>query len=39
VKAPKSVAFIDVIPKTGAGKTDKKALRKPYWTSRDRSVH
>ncbi|MGD0402693.1 MAG: AMP-binding protein [Candidatus Acidiferrales bacterium] len=39
VKAPNSVAFISAIPKTAAGKTDKKALRKPYWASRDRSVH
>ncbi|MGB8542688.1 MAG: AMP-binding protein [Candidatus Acidiferrales bacterium] len=39
VKAPKSVAFTNEIPKTPAGKTDKKALRKPYWANRDRSVH
>jgi acyl-CoA synthetase (AMP-forming)/AMP-acid ligase II len=39
VKAPKSVAFTDAIPKTAAGKTDKKALRRPFWVSRDRSVH
>ncbi len=39
VKAPKSVAFTNEIPKTPAGKTDKKALRKPYWADRDRSVH
>jgi acyl-CoA synthetase (AMP-forming)/AMP-acid ligase II len=39
VKAPKSVTFAGEIPKTPAGKTDKKALRKPYWVNRDRSVH
>ena len=39
VKAPKSVAFTNEIPKTPAGKTDKKVLRKPYWADRDRSVH
>jgi acyl-CoA synthetase (AMP-forming)/AMP-acid ligase II len=39
VKAPKSVAFTDAIPKTAAGKTDKKTLRRPFWVSRDRSVH
>ncbi len=39
VKAPQSVAFIDAIPKTLAGKTDKRALREPYWMSRERSVH
>jgi fatty-acyl-CoA synthase len=39
VKAPKSAAFISEIPKTPAGKPDKKALRKPFWEGRDRSVH
>jgi len=39
VKTPKTVTFIDSIPKTLAGKTDKKALRKPYWEDRQRSVH
>jgi fatty-acyl-CoA synthase len=39
VKAPKSVTFTSEIPKTPAGKTDKKALRRPYWAYRDRSVH
>jgi fatty-acyl-CoA synthase len=39
VKAPKSVEFWSEIPKTPAAKTDKKALRKPYWVGADRSVH
>jgi fatty-acyl-CoA synthase len=39
VKTPKTVTFTDSIPKTLAGKTDKKALRKPYWENRQRSVH
>ena len=30
-KAPKSVIFIDELPKTGSGKIYKKALRDPYW--------
>jgi acyl-CoA synthetase (AMP-forming)/AMP-acid ligase II len=30
-KAPKSILFIDEIPKTGSGKIYKKALRDPYW--------
>lgn len=38
VKAPKSVEFIDAIPRTPAGKMDKKALRQPYWSG-DRMVH
>lgn len=32
VKAPKSVAFVPAIPRTAAGKMDKKALRAAYWT-------
>jgi acyl-CoA synthetase (AMP-forming)/AMP-acid ligase II len=39
VKAPKSVAFVDAIPRTPAGKMDKKALKKEYWGDRDRMVH
>ncbi len=39
VKAPKSVAFIDSIPRTAAGKMDKKELRKPYWGGSDRMVN
>ena len=39
VKTPKSVEFHAEIPKTPAGKTDKKALRKPYWTGKDRAVY
>jgi fatty-acyl-CoA synthase len=39
VKAPKSVDFAAEIPKTPAAKTDKKALRKPYWAGVERSVN
>ena len=39
VKAPKSVQFIDSIPRTAAGKMDKKALRVPYWGNADRMVN
>lgn len=39
VKAPKTVAFIDSIPRTAAGKMDKKALRVPYWGGSDRMVN
>jgi acyl-CoA synthetase (AMP-forming)/AMP-acid ligase II len=39
VKAPKTVSFTDAIPRTAAGKMDKKALRKDYWGDRDRMVH
>ena len=30
-KAPKTVIFIDELPKTGSGKIYKKALKDPYW--------
>jgi acyl-CoA synthetase (AMP-forming)/AMP-acid ligase II len=39
VKSPKSVEFRAEIPKTPAGKTDRKALRAPFWASADRGVH
>jgi len=39
VKSPKSVEFWREIPKTPAAKTDKKAIRKPFWAGADRSVH
>lgn len=39
VKAPKSVDFVDSIPRTAAGKMDKKALRKAYWKESERMVH
>jgi acyl-CoA synthetase (AMP-forming)/AMP-acid ligase II len=39
VKAPKSVEFRTEIPKTAAGKTDKKELRRPFWSGKDRAVH
>ena len=39
VKSPKSIEFRPEIPKTPAGKTDRKSLRAPYWAQTDRSVH
>jgi acyl-CoA synthetase (AMP-forming)/AMP-acid ligase II len=39
VKAPKSVEFRQEIPKTPAGKIDRKKLREPYWAGVDRRVH
>lgn len=39
VKAPKTVEFVDAIPRTGAGKMDKKALRRPHWGDQERMVH
>jgi acyl-CoA synthetase (AMP-forming)/AMP-acid ligase II len=39
VKCPKSVEFRSEIPKTAAGKTDRKELRKSYWRTATRAVH
>ena len=39
VKSPKSVDFRCEIPKTPAGKTDKRTIRKPFWAGADRAVH
>lgn len=39
VKAPKSVAFVDAIPRTAAGKMDKKALREEHWGAAARMVN
>jgi fatty-acyl-CoA synthase len=39
VKSPKSVEFWSELPKTPAAKTDKKAIRKPFWAGAERAVH
>jgi fatty-acyl-CoA synthase len=39
VKAPKSVEFVDAIPRTAAGKMDKKALRLQHWGESARMVN
>jgi fatty-acyl-CoA synthase len=37
-KKPKSVEFVESLPRLFNGKIDKKALRAPYWQGRDRQV-
>jgi len=37
-KIPRSVEFLDALPKSGAGKILKKDLREPYWAGRERQV-
>ncbi len=38
-KCPKSVDFLDALPKSGAGKILKSELRRPYWAGQERMVH
>ena len=35
---PRSVDFIEVIPRNASGKVLKRELREPYWVGRDRQV-
>jgi acyl-CoA synthetase (AMP-forming)/AMP-acid ligase II len=37
-KKPKSVDFVEALPRLFNGKIDKKALRAPYWQNRERQV-
>ena len=37
-KAPKSVDFIDVLPRNPSGKVLRRQLREPYWAGRDRAI-
>jgi acyl-CoA synthetase (AMP-forming)/AMP-acid ligase II len=37
-KAPKSVDFVDALPRNPSGKVLRRELRKPYWEGRDRNV-
>jgi acyl-CoA synthetase (AMP-forming)/AMP-acid ligase II len=38
-KVPKTVDFVDVLPKNGTGKVLKRELRKPFWEGRERQVN
>ena len=38
-KTPKSVDFVDVIPRNLSGKILRRELREPYWKGRDRRVN
>jgi acyl-CoA synthetase (AMP-forming)/AMP-acid ligase II len=37
-KKPKSIDFVDALPRLFNGKIDKKALRAPYWQGRERQI-
>lgn len=38
-KAPKSVDFLDALPRNATGKILKRELREPYWSGKDRGVN
>ena len=38
-KVPKSVEFLETLPKGGTGKILKKVLREKYWAGREKRVH
>ena len=38
-KLPKSVDFVDALPRNPTGKILKRELRKPYWGDKQRQVH
>jgi long-chain acyl-CoA synthetase len=38
-KAPRSIDFVDALPRTLTGKILKRELRKPFWTGEERQVH
>jgi acyl-CoA synthetase (AMP-forming)/AMP-acid ligase II len=38
VSAPKTIDFADALPVNPSGKVDKRALRAPFWSGRDRQV-
>ena len=38
-KLPKSIAFIDSLPRNPSGKILKRELRAPYWQGQERQVH
>ena len=38
-KCPKTVDFVDVLPRNPSGKLLKRELRAPYWEGRERQVN
>jgi acyl-CoA synthetase (AMP-forming)/AMP-acid ligase II len=38
-KSPKSVDFLEALPKTGSGKIDKNTLKEAYWKGFEKRVH
>jgi acyl-CoA synthetase (AMP-forming)/AMP-acid ligase II len=38
-KAPKSVDFVDALPRNASGKVLKRELKEPYWAGKERNVN
>ena len=38
-KLPKSIDFVDALPRTPSGKILKRELRERYWQGQERRVH
>jgi long-chain acyl-CoA synthetase len=38
-KRPRSVDFVDTIPRNPSGKIMKRQLREPYWAGQERGIH
>ncbi|HXX04985.1 MAG TPA: fatty acid--CoA ligase [Xanthobacteraceae bacterium] len=38
-KLPRSIDFVETLPRTPTGKILKRELRKPFWTGQERQVH
>ena len=37
-KVPRSIEFVDELPRSPAGKIQRKKVRDPYWAGRARSI-
>ena len=37
-KVPRSIEFVDELPRSPAGKIQRKKVREPYWAGRARSI-
>ncbi len=38
VKSPKTVDFVETLPRSPVGKVLKKTLREPYWVGHERKI-
>ena len=37
-KKPRSIRFVEALPRVSTGKVDKGALRAPFWADHDRAI-